>query len=546
MRVPLEFVLKHQKKIFFLLTVLAGMAVVSSYGNYQGAVAQGDHGRDLYAFKRVLDGAVPYRDFSWLFGPLMAYYYALFFKLFGVSIQSALTGQNILILLSGVVMYLACVRILTPAWSFLCALAYWAFRGSEFFYTYNHSGGILCIALVAYLFFRYVEDAALRHAFAGLGVLFVFTLIRFNMACAVLAVWAAALTVLDILRREPRLGLRLRVHIYGAVICLVLTGLVYWLFFRGLPMYVLWESFPFSQATRTNATGILISVKQLTTALYQAMSASFLWTGLAVSLFTAAMKLILTLGRRDAGPHRENVNRLVTFLFLAAMVLATLHEYLLSGTGYRYFWALPSILFLMFFIYGQALEGDRYRVVRGVLYATVFWMAVLTLQQESLQIASVKTPAHLLQRGKNRVYTAQEAVWYATVGQACDFIEQNVPAGDKLFTLPFDTLYNYLTGREQPTRQWVYFQHMVIPVEQERAIIQDLEREKVNWVLVSNRAISSEWDLGLLGRDYGTVLWKYIDQNYQQAARFGTWTSAPSWAWNHGVMLLKRKVPFTH
>ena len=236
----------------------------------------------------------------------------------------------------------------------------------------------------------------------------------------------------------------------------------------------------------------------------------------------------------------------VTLLFLAGTVAATLHEFLLSGIDYRLYWAFPSTVLLMIFVLGHAVAGPRYRVVRGVLYATVFWIAVLTLQGALAQARSSRTPAHLLQRGQNRVYTTQEAVWYVTVGQACDFIAKNVPAGEKLFTMPFDTLYNYLTGRDQPTRQWVYFQHMIIPEEQERQVIQDLEREKVNWVLVSNRAISIEGGLGLLGRDYCTVLWKYIDKNYQPAARFGQWSSSPSWAWNHGVIIFKRKVPFAH
>ena len=87
--VALESVLKFQKKIFFLLAFLTGMVVLSNYSDFQVAVAQGDHGRDLYAFKRVLEGAVPYRDFSWLFGPLMAYYYAFFFKLLQTHLRQA-------------------------------------------------------------------------------------------------------------------------------------------------------------------------------------------------------------------------------------------------------------------------------------------------------------------------------------------------------------------------------------------------------------------------------------------------------------------------
>ncbi|MEI8011657.1 MAG: hypothetical protein WCI27_04145, partial [Candidatus Omnitrophota bacterium] len=59
--------IKYQKIFFFCLTAAVGAWIFASLGNYQTALSQGDHGRDLYAFKRILEGAVPYRDFSWLF-----------------------------------------------------------------------------------------------------------------------------------------------------------------------------------------------------------------------------------------------------------------------------------------------------------------------------------------------------------------------------------------------------------------------------------------------------------------------------------------------
>ena len=78
--------------------------------------------------------------------------------------------------------------------------------------------------------------------------------------------------------------------------------------------------------------------------------------------------------------------------------------------------------------------------------------------------------------------------------------------------------------------------------EDEATIIADLERNKVNYVLISNRAIAkSEPGLGVFGTTYCPILAKYIADNFEPIAQFGDWTNEPGWAWNHGTQILKRK-----
>src|SRR3989338_9208935 len=141
----ISYITARKKTFFLLLTLIAGIYILWPLHNFQNYLAQGDHGRDLYCFKLAMEGAVPYRDFSWLFGPLMPYYYSVFYFLGGVSIQSVLAGYGLLVLLTGILIYLACSVFLSPAISFTCAIWYWGFRGIEFFYPYNHSGGLLAI-----------------------------------------------------------------------------------------------------------------------------------------------------------------------------------------------------------------------------------------------------------------------------------------------------------------------------------------------------------------------------------------------------------------
>src|ERR1700691_4329863 len=103
---------KQHVKCLVLLSVLAvGIIITAPYANYQTYLAQGDHGRDLYAAQAVYRGELPYKNFWWVYGPLMPYYYGLFFKIFGTHISSMLLGKLILRLLGGILICLAMMEV---------------------------------------------------------------------------------------------------------------------------------------------------------------------------------------------------------------------------------------------------------------------------------------------------------------------------------------------------------------------------------------------------------------------------------------------------
>ncbi len=106
------------KTIFLLLTILMAALFIWPELNYQDLLSQGDHGRDLYAFDAVTHGKLPYKDFWWVYGPLMPYYYGLFFKVFGVHITSVLLGRALLVILCSVFFYLSAACLMSPGWLF--------------------------------------------------------------------------------------------------------------------------------------------------------------------------------------------------------------------------------------------------------------------------------------------------------------------------------------------------------------------------------------------------------------------------------------------
>src|SRR5437867_3994115 len=82
-----------KERLIEFLTVAAVLAV--SAGAYaflfnRANVLSHSIGYNLYASERVLEGAVPYRDFHTLYPPATFYLNASLFKWLGVSLQSAL------------------------------------------------------------------------------------------------------------------------------------------------------------------------------------------------------------------------------------------------------------------------------------------------------------------------------------------------------------------------------------------------------------------------------------------------------------------------
>src|SRR6185295_16896930 len=98
-------------------------------------VSEGDTGRDLYIFERTLQGNIPYQDFYWPYGPLMPFYYALFFKLFGVKLFSVLLGRVVLNIISGLLIFAGLSLFFPPVFSILGAAWFWSFA-PEFTYTF--------------------------------------------------------------------------------------------------------------------------------------------------------------------------------------------------------------------------------------------------------------------------------------------------------------------------------------------------------------------------------------------------------------------------
>ncbi|MFA5260511.1 MAG: hypothetical protein WC450_04720 [Candidatus Omnitrophota bacterium] len=528
-----------------MFTLMAGIYILFPFHDFQYYLSTGDHGRELYSYKKALDGAVPYRDYSWLYGPFLLYYYALFYKIFGLTVQTVLWGQNLLILGIGLILYLTASLFMAPSLSMACALWYWTYRGTEFFYSYHNIGGVLAVLITLFFTFRYIKTARLNNVFYGFLSVTALLLIRLNMGLAILLAYFSSLLIVDYVHKDPRRKKKKILYALLSATALIITVIIYWVLMHPLPEYAIDQTFPYTHdqlaAERRGLLDTLTTfyksiLDKVPSPLYRVIFGA----GAALSLMQC---LVLGMKKRIPAPQKEQLTLILSTLLI--FFFFSLHEFIGSGVWFRFNWAFPVFLLLMFFLMHFLIAHSPLKTFTAVFYSSLFFILSAGVSIEVLDIHHninrIKSPGHLIHVGNNKIYTLQPPEWIQTVNQASQYIRDHVPAGQKIFTLPHDSLYNFLSERDNATRQLALFAHTGIPEEQERAIIADLERGDVNWVVESNRSRSEEFGMGTFGQTHCRMIADYIRANFEIVIQWGEWTRPPGWAWDHGVRIWKRK-----
>lgn len=206
-----------------LLTVVVGAAILAPYVGYQDVLDQSDRGRDLYCFKKTMDGATVYRDYWWIYGPAMPYYYSLFYRAMGVSVRSVLAGQCVLLLLCGVLIFLTAALFVSPGCACLASVVFWVYY-PDFPHTYVYTGAVACMLLALYFLVRYIRRPGLPSLLLCAAAAAVAGMVKLNIGAALFCASLAAAFVADLLR-EGLCGLGGRLRRYAASASLFGGGL---------------------------------------------------------------------------------------------------------------------------------------------------------------------------------------------------------------------------------------------------------------------------------------------------------------------------------
>jgi len=526
------------KTFFLLLTIVSALIFVWPELNFQDTLAQGDHGRDLYAFEAVFKHQLPYKDFWWVYGPIMPYYYGLFYKIFGLHITSILLGRALLLVTCAAFFYLSCAVIASPSLSFLGAL--WFIEGrQEFICTYNHIGGTVASLVIIYTLLSYMKSGSIRYLWASLVATFFLSLIKINFG--IVSLWGIFIYVLltDEVKHYPWDKEKKKFLLSSLFLLPLASFLIYWYLLKGLPIYAIHQCMPYMGDDQPYHASPLQALYAYLHGFWYTFNSSpeNICIGLVLHLST-----LIALGLLLMGKFSQDIAKNI-YLSLGLVVMFFVlyfHEYFMSNVFYRSFWSYPFLILFHFMMIATV-----FRVLHPVLKVIILiflWKVMIFGGLAHIEkIQSQKTPDHYLSMHRGQIYVGNEPQWVDTVNKTTNYLTTNLPPHALFFALPYDCLYYYLTGNQSPTRQLIFFEHIKIPPEQEVSVIKDLQMNHVNYVLISTRMASMEMDLGIFGRTYCPLLAKYLGDNFTQVYQQGGDPQRnPGWADNHGVFILKK------
>ncbi|MBI4309609.1 MAG: hypothetical protein HY591_04685 [Candidatus Omnitrophica bacterium] len=533
----------NTRRIFLVLTMIGALAMGASELDFYPQLSQGDHGRDLYSAQEVLRGKLPYKDFWWAYGPLMPYYYAFFYKFFGGTIGSFLLGKVVLKIACAVFFYLAASRMMAASVAFLAAM-WFTQSQQDFFFTFSHIGGITAELLILFLLFSYIQRPLMRHLWLLLPVLFIYGLIKMNFALTSLMTALLTVALTDALRKQPWDVQKRNFYITASVIVPAAIAFIYWLLLKDLPLYQVRQCLPYFGDDQPHHFSPSVTIPYYFIQHWLTFTHSPVNMALGIVLHGATLMSIVLLcsGKLETGRRQK---LLLCLGLLGMFFVLNFHEFVVSGVWYRTFWSLP-FLFMFHFLMMSTAFSVLPALARRLIWAAFGALLLLGLAAAFFSTQQQKIPPHYLNGPHAKIYVGNEFEWTSTVNAVNAYLDQKLKPDELFFALPYDCIYYYLTGKESPTRQLIFFDHIKIPPQQELDIIRDLERRNVNYVLMSNRIASSETGLGIFGKTYCPILSSYIAQNFTPAARQGgNWQAEPGWGNNHGVLIFKRNKTVT-
>jgi len=526
---------------FILLTVtlVTGLLILLPFLEVQPVLLQGDHGRDLYVFGEILKGAKPYQDFWWVYGPLMPSYYSLFFKMFGIQIKSILFGQMLLNLGSGILIFLLLRLFISPLMSSFAAMWFWVFN-EGFHVTYNHAGGIFMSLAVVYILFLYLKNQHPRNLYLALLMIFILSMIKVNFGLAALFSFLISTLYIDIVYKIPFSKLKFYFYVLAIGVLPFIIFLIYSSYVEGLPFYAIRQCFPYFVVDHPNQAAISNVLIEWGRSIFKNFTSSppNLIFGLIIQL--SILQSLFQFLRSSDTKTKKQIFLMVSIIVL--FYITYLHEFLVSGVTYRTFWARPFSILLIFIFLSLAIKNYS-RLTQNLILAMLLVLATTNFMPQFQSIKLMKIPRQHLWLQKADIYTANPPSWINTVTKTTQYLENYLKKDETFFALPYLPLYYYLTDRTNPTRLSIFFEHINITTEQEVKIIQDLTKNKVDYIVVSNRIKSAPTAKDVLNLSHYPILNRYLNDQFEVVKTIGDWNKNAGFIRNHATKILKKIQP---
>ncbi len=507
-----------------------------------------DSGREMYVPAAIAQGKRLYFDLWYPYGPLIPYWHAALFRLFGIHLGVLLGCGIAVVAVAAFLLYRVSRVFLPPAWSFAAVFAFLlqAFQVDLFNYILPYSypaayGSMFTILLLWLLLCNGRGTLLAAGVVAGLTML---TKLEFGVAAyAALACWLALRWSLrDAAAFLP--GALLAIGVYGWFLHAAGAD-----FFLGQNLSILPGShFQQHFAKMWNLrTGLDLSMPQVAISIARGLGGFALLVGgiflaarsvIARWVFFAAVLTLCAMHSREAvkllRPVFFNSGMIWTGLVLAAMALKRWVEApalllavvamacgvrsltKMAPNGYAMFFDVLVYLMWLVAVYAAARRFSvKLDGAFGTAIAALSCVAVATL---AFDYYPIHERSFAVSSERGLLYTTPEIG--KGFSEALAFLETAKRDGQGVAILPEDTSLYFLSGTLAPSRWYLVLPQVLPPGRLTADYVDELERAHLRYVLVSDRA-TPEFGLPLFGVDYGRQIQAWLNQHYRVVRRIG-------------------------
>ena len=532
-----------------------------------------DFGRELYIPWQINQGRMLYQDLSYLYGPLSVYFNALIFRCFGASL-TVLVATNFILLGFLSILIFSLFRFLAGFWAafgalliFLGVFAFGQYTDvGNFNYVCPYAHGVVHGLILSFLAFIVLKRWLLRPSVLLLVILgllwgLVF-LTKFEVFLGLTSALAAAMLLDGLMTKKigvsiRRLGLVLVILVLffgiflhqlmgGKVLEIILNRYIRAMLSPALTGYygnlsglntphanvllMLKSAWGYAAAifTLIFVSGLVSRVKEkLTRQVIVAVlaggvvAAGFFLTSDSLWLLFRALPLILMIMmvvtlrislRKSLS--RPDAVKLLLFFPMTVFSLVLLLKIILNAHVYHYGFALAmpgALLLAAGFVYYIPLLG------RGKWFSPRICRVLGLALLMAVVIGHLKWGDYYYNRKDHTIGSGHDAflAWnphvFATpsmMNYAVEWIQNYTRPTDTVVVLPEGAMINFLSRRKNPMQDIEFMPNM-----EEEKVINSFQKQLPNYVVVVFRDMS-EYGAAFFGKDYGTKVYQWIQDNY--------------------------------
>jgi|GEM_PF-1391993 len=593
--------------IFLAAIIIAAVFLtVFTWGKWGDALI--DVGRELEIPRKLVEGAVLYRDAAFNYGPFSPYFNATLFGLLGVSVRSLVAGGFLCAAAGAVLVYLLCRRFLGGCASLAMVAVFLLesvfqhyFRIGCFNFILPYSVSAVHAVLFAFgalLFaFRYLdrrEGGALVVAglLAGLcllcklevAVALMLTLaactllrgrrVRWNPASAAAktALWAAPAALVAaggylplimagsfgqvILENSFRADLMdvrsnvffrecLGIYSFSANVVDTLGSIAFWAAGAAAMGLCAWLiSSGLGSGWRGRVGCGVIAAAAVLGASWFAVSFRTVFLCLPVACIAVVVVSGVRATAAGTGGRKEDAQACAFGLFALLMMGRILFR--ARTADYGFFLVLPALMLFGVFLAGLLPRWLRFPAHLRRPY--VFLVLLLLVSQSARNFVQSSVPWYRAKNftieGANGRMAADAGPRYRAMAAAIRYLADHSGPGETLVVIPEGAAVNFLTGIDNPTPYNLFIPPELAAPEAEERVIGALREKKVDRVLIIDRRLP-EYGFRGPGIDYAHRLMKFVGENYSVEAKFGMMPYSHPWR-EGGAILLRRKMPGVH